>query len=147
MCYRCNYMSMLENHDLDYNPNRFRILEIIGNSHYPLKAREIFETVSRTQDVNRVTVYRILDLLTKKKLVERLSSGDRSFRYGLAPNANHCHHPHFYCTNCGNMECLSPDSLPLNLKSLERTFPGIIEKVEIRFDGICKNCMKDQKNQ
>ena len=146
MCYRCDYMSMLEDHDLDYTPNRFRILEIIGKSSYPLNAREIFENVSRTQDVNRVTVYRILVLLTEKKLVERLSSGDRSFRYGLAPNANHRHHPHFYCTNCGKMECLSPDSLPLNLESLERTFPGVIEKVEVRFDGICKNCMKDQKN-
>ena len=146
MCHQCDYESLLTGHGLDGTQNRLRILEIVGNSSCPLSAQNIFETLSRTQTLNRVTVYRILDLLTEKKLVERISAGDRSFRYGLAPNTNHKDHSHFYCTRCGNMECLSPESLNLNMDSLERTFPGLIEKTEVRLDGICKNCLKHQKS-
>jgi Fur family ferric uptake transcriptional regulator len=111
-----------------------------------LSAHEIFETLLRTHDINRVTVYRILDLLVEKKLAERLSADDRSFRYGLGANENHSPHPHFYCIDCKNMECLSSESLDLNLDELERTFPGVIQKAEVRLDGLCKNCLKNRKN-
>jgi Fur family ferric uptake transcriptional regulator len=145
MCHQCDYISILESHGLASTPNRLRVLEIIGNSSYPLSAQDIFETLSRTQGINKVTVYRILDLFVERKMAERLSADDRSFRYGLAPNDNHRRHPHFYCTHCGNMECLNPESLDLNMDSLKRTFPGLIEKVEVRIDGICKNCLKQRK--
>ena len=146
MCHHCDYKALLESHGLEGSPNRLRILEIIGNSSSPLSAQEIYETLHRTHNVNRVTVYRILDLLTEKKLTDRIIAGDRSFRYGLAPNANHQRHSHFYCTKCGNMECLSPESLHLDMESLTQTFPGLIEKAEIRLDGICKNCLRRQKS-
>lgn len=146
MCYRCDYTSLLESRNLEYTPKRYRVLEIVGNSSYPLTAQEIFETLSRTENVNRVTVYRILDLLVESNLVDRISSGDRSFRYGLAPNNNHRPHPHFSCRHCGAMECLSPTSIDLNMESLERTFPGLVEKAEIRLEGICKNCLKHHNN-
>ena len=145
MCYHCDYQSLLKSHGLTTTPNRLRVLEIIGNSSYPLSARDIYETMSRTRQINKVTVYRILDLLVERKMAERYSTDDRSFRYGLAPNENHRRHPHFYCTCCGNMECLSAESLELNLKPLKRTFPGLIEKAEIRIDGICKNCLRKQR--
>ena len=94
-------------------------------------------------DVNRVTVYRILDLLVGNRLVERISAGDRSFRYGLAPNANHQPHSHFYCVECGEMECLRPEHISLDTEPLERSsFPGLIERVEVRFDGICEDCRR-----
>ncbi len=146
MCDQCDYKGLLENSGLENTTNRLRILEIIGNSSYPLSAHEIYETLSRTRGINRVTVYRILELLVEKKLAERLSADDRSFRYGLAPNDKHSPHPHFYCTACKNMECLSPRSLDVNLHNLERTFPGLIQKTEVRLDGICKNCLKNWQN-
>ena len=43
---------------------------------------------------------------------------------------------------CGRMDCLTPDSLNVDSEELWRTFPGRIDKVEVRVDGICKNCMK-----
>jgi len=146
MCYRCDYPSLLRGGGVNCTPHRLRVLEIIGDSGSPLSAEEIFETLSRSQGVNRVTVYRILDLLVEKRLVERISSGDRSFRYGLAPNGNHPRHAHFYCTECGNIECLRPGSLRLSMQSFERTFPGLIKKAEVRLDGICNNCLRLQKS-
>ena len=145
MCDRCDYPALLQDRELDCTSNRLKVFEIIGNSHCPLSAQKILEQVNRSQDINRVTVYRILDLLVEKKLVERISAGDRSFRYGLAPNDNHRRHAHFYCMDCGKMECLSPESPGVNVERLEQTFPGLIERVEVRLDGFCESCLEDQR--
>ena len=143
MCHQCDYEGLLEHSGLGHTVNRLRVLEIIGNRFHPLSAQEIIEELNRTQVVNRVTVYRILELLVDKRLVERISAGDRSFRYGLAPNANHQPHSHFYCVECGEMECLRPDHISLDTEPLERSsFLGLIKRVEVRFDGICEDCRR-----
>ena len=142
MCNQCNYERLLNTADLDATDNRFRVLEVVGNNSYPLSAADIFKTLERSCSINRVTVYRILDLLVAHELVDRISTGGRSFYYGMAPNENHHPHPHFYCKRCGQMDCLTPDSLNVDSNSLWKTFPGRIDKVEVRVDGICKNCMK-----
>jgi Fur family ferric uptake transcriptional regulator len=141
MCQRCDYLSFLASSGLEHTPNRHRILEVIGNHGSPLSAQQIFDTFSLTDDINRVTVYRILDLLVEKGLVERISGGGRSFVYGLAPNENHPAHPHFYCKCCGSLECLTPRSLNVDLQPMQKSFPGLIENVEVRVDGVCENCL------
>jgi Fur family ferric uptake transcriptional regulator len=133
---------MLLSADLEATPNRLGVLEVVGNNRYPLSADDIFNTLERSSTINRVTVYRILDLLVNHGVVERLSTGGRAAYYGLAPNDYHAPHPHFYCKSCGQMDCLSPESLSVDTDPLWRTFPGKIDKVEVRVDGICKNCVK-----
>lgn len=143
MCYQCDYSGMLKASGLGCTPHRLRVLEVIGNNTAPLSAREIYATLSRSRGINRVTVYRILDALVDRGLVQRISGG-RAFYYGIAPNDHHSPHPHFYCKSCGDMECLDPASLTLSADRLERTFPGHIQNIEVRFDGICKNCLKTE---
>jgi hypothetical protein len=95
----------------------------------------------------RAFILKIVDLDAQLRstfdgLIERISTGGRAFYYGMAPNAHHRPHPHFYCKRCGQMDCLTPDSLNVDSNGLWKTFPGRIDKVEVRVDGICKNCMK-----
>lgn len=142
MCHQCNYPELLKTADLDATGNRLRVLEVIGSNAFPLSAADIFKTLERGSTINRVTVYRILDLLVERGVVERISTGGRAFYYGLAPNDFHRPHPHFYCKNCGQMNCLDPQTLGVDADTLWKTFPGRIDKVEIRVDGICKNCLK-----
>ena len=141
MCQHCDYSNFLKASGLGHTPNRQRVLEVIGNNSSPLSAQQIFDTLSRCDNINRVTVYRILELLVDKGLVERINGGGRSYVYGLAPNENHPAHPHFYCKSCGNLECLNPQSLNVDLQHMQRTFAGLIENVEVRVDGVCKNCL------
>ena len=141
MCQHCDYSNLLDASGLGHTANRHRVLEVIGNNSSPLSAQQIFETLNRTENINRVTVYRILDLLVDKGLVDRINGGGRSFVYGLAPNENHPAHPHFFCKSCGNLECLNPQSLNVDLQYMQRTFAGLIENVEVRVDGVCKNCL------
>ena len=141
MCSNCDYRGLLESAGLEPTPNRLRILEIIGNNRFPLSAADILSTVERSHSINRVTVYRILELLVDHKLAERLSAGGRAAHYGLAPNDNHAPHHHFFCTRCGRMDCLNPGSIDLSSESLRKTFSGQIERIEIRVDGVCRNCL------
>ena len=145
MCQQCNYHDWLESSGLGVTMNRLLILEVVGSNNYPLSAQDIYETLARNGAINRVTVYRILDLLVEYSLIDRLSGGGRFFFYGLAPNDHHRPHPHFYCKSCGNMHCLSPESLSVDQEQLHRTFPGRIEKVEVRVEGVCRNCLRSDK--
>ena len=141
MCHHCDYQQMLESVKLETTPNRLAVLEVVGNNSYPLSAGDIFKTLERSSSINRVTVYRILDRLVAEGVVERLSTGGRAAYYGLAPNEHHQPHPHFYCKSCGQMDCLNPEALHIETRTMQKTFPGQIDKVEVRVDGICKNCL------
>lgn len=142
MCNRCDYRQLLTSGGLAPTANRLRVLELIGANSAPLSAQDIFTTLNRKAGINRVTVYRILDLLASGGLVERLRGGGRSLVYGLAPNPNHPAHAHFHCKACGGLRCLQPGSLKVDLRSVARSCAGEIQGVEIRVDGICRDCLK-----
>ena len=142
MCHQCDYTEMLTSSGLEVTSKRLQVLEVVGNNNSPLSAGDIYRTLGRSSGINRVTVYRILDLLVDSGLVDRISTGGRAFYYGIAPNDHHQSHPHFYCKHCGQMDCLDPASMDVNTRPLWKTFPGQIDKVEVRVDGICKNCLR-----
>jgi len=144
VCQHCNYSKLLMGRSLEPLTNRVRVLEVIGGNSSPLSAQDIYATLNRSSAINRVTVYRILEMLVDKGLVERLSGGGRSLVYGLAPNENHPAHPHFHCKSCGALQCLQPGSLKVDLRGIERSFAGEIQGVEVRVDGICRNCLRKE---
>lgn len=147
MCRQCNYKQFLSDANLEATSHRLRVLEIVGNNSYPIAAADICKTLQRNHSINRVTVYRILDLLVQHGVVDRISSGGRAFFYDLAPNEHHRQHPHFYCTSCGQMDCLLPDSIVVDTGQLWKSYPGRIEKVQVRIDGICNKCETDAAKQ
>ena len=141
MCKRCDYIEMLGSHGLDPTPLREAVLRSTGEQSRPLAAAEIMHTVKDQMSINKVTLYRILDLLVNKGLVKRLSAGDRAFRYGMGESQNHPDHPHFVCSECGMMECLGPDLLPSRLKAVQSESKRLIKNIEVRFEGVCERCI------
>ena len=81
MCDQCNYEALLSGAGIDATPNRVRVLEIVGDSRFPLSANDIYKILERSSTINQVTVYRILDLLVARGVVERISTGGRVFYY------------------------------------------------------------------
>ena len=146
MCEQCDYTQLLKSSGLEVTANRLLIMKVIGSNNYPLTVAEILHTVERTQAINRVTVYRIVDLLVEKHLLERISAGGRAAYFGMAPNEHHPQHPHFLCMSCGVMNCLNPESLTVHSKNFQKTFPGSIQRIEIRVEGICNTCLKQKKS-
>ncbi len=142
MCSRCNYREILERAGLEATPGRMHVLEVVGSHPAPLSAAEIHRTVNRSRTLDRVTVYRILDLLVERKILQALSLGGRGRLYGLAPSEHHPAHPHFRCARCGAVQCLPPGGVRVDLAGVRRVFAGEIRRVEVQVEGLCANCLK-----
>lgn len=124
---------------LEPTSHRLRVLDAVSHADYPTTAAEILERVRQDSDINRVTVYRILDLLVEYQVLNRLGLGEKSQRFCLR-DANH-DHPHFHCTCCDRYLCLHMDSLPVDAEALTRL--GLtVDHVDVRFEGICPACRK-----
>lgn len=123
---------------LEPTEHRLRILMAVGSAQHPSSAPEILEKVRADRDINRVTVYRILDLLVDHQVLNRLSLGEKSQRFCLCdvPGA---HHPHFHCTRCDRFLCLDAQALALDHQALAGLAMDV-RHVDIRLEGICPAC-------
>lgn len=130
---------LLHQSGVEPTPCRLRVLAVIAASHSPLQAQEILAGIPPEAAMNKVTLYRILDLLTEKELVWRHSGGDRVFRYCLA-DGSHAVRCHFYCTSCREMRCLPTSRVPDEVARLKREGALEVHSVEIRLDGVCEEC-------
>lgn len=69
----------------------------------------------RTAGLDRVTLYRTLSTLEEAGLVHRVQDHDGAWRFCAHVRlAKGCpgNHPHFQCTRCGRMQCLTAQALP-----------------------------------
>src|ERR1700733_4912557 len=98
---------LLRKAKLRRTPVRAGVIEVLAKSSRPLGAVEILEKLPPHTDA--VTVYRTLNTFTKEKVIHRVRSEDRVWRYALGGESSKSsphHHPHFVCEECGKVECL-----------------------------------------
>jgi len=124
---------------LEATDHRVRVLMAVGNTTHPTTVPEILELVRVSRDINRVTVYRILDLLVEHAVLNRLGLGEKSQRFCLREMDSPGEHPHFHCTRCDRYLCLDAPSLPIDRGALARLALDI-DHVEIHLEGICPAC-------
>ena len=125
---------------LEITEHRLQVLMAVGNTAHPSSAQDVLEKISATKDINRVTVYRILDLLVEHEVLNRLGLGEKSQRFCLR-GAHEDEHPHFHCTRCDSYLCLNVPQLPLDREVLNDLCLDI-RHVDIRLEGICPACQK-----
>ena len=133
----------LEQAGLEPTLNRVLVLTELRNSERPLTAKEAYERVLARHRLNRVTVYRILDLFAEKGVVRRIHSGERSLHYCCRESSWPHGHCHFHCLRCGAVQCLDAGRLPISEEALEAALPiaaGVVSNIELRFDGVCPAC-------
>jgi Fur family transcriptional regulator, ferric uptake regulator len=133
----------MEQSGLEPTANRLQVLEEIASQDHAVSAPELLQRLSGKCTMNRVTLYRILDLFVEHGLVQRHSVGDRAFRYCLGGKAGPKGHCHFFCTSCGRTECLAFSSLAIDTERIQRA-AGMVQRMEIRLDGICRSCQHRQ---
>lgn len=94
-------------------------------------------------DVDRVTLYRILSAFEEKGIIHKVFDLNGTANYALctsdcAENHHHDEHLHFNCVVCNNVYCL--DDLELPPVSLP---PGFKPEVfSLSATGICPKCNK-----
>ncbi|MEA4854865.1 MAG: Fur family transcriptional regulator [Solidesulfovibrio sp.] len=128
---------------LDPTAVRLAVLRALAGEDRAFPAADILAAVRRAMPVNKVTLYRILDLFVEKGLANRHSCGDRAFRYCLGPRFSGRAHGHAYCLRCGRMECLPGTEGLIDVEALGRRLSMEVLGVEVRIDGVCAACRGD----
>jgi Fur family transcriptional regulator, ferric uptake regulator len=116
---------------------RRTILEVLLNAKRPKSADEIITAMNK-RSANKVTVYRVLESMVGAGLVHKAFVHKRAEHFELADRCSDTQcHPHFTCTSCGDMHCLTEISLPM-AKSPYKGF--IIGRQRIQLEGLCPKC-------
>lgn len=100
-------------------------------SHHDVESR-----LPRGIDVDRVTLYRVLEWLTDQGLAHKLAGDDRVWRFSSLGHNAASGHAHFQCSGCGRMLCLDEARVPaIRLPSGFRR-----RDVEVTVKGTCDAC-------
>jgi Fur family transcriptional regulator, ferric uptake regulator len=117
---------------------REAILTLLHAARRPLAHGEITRERG-VRGLDRVTVYRTLTALQEAGLLHRTQDNNGVWRFGAHPRHQvGCpgNHPHFVCTSCGVMRCLSDQALPWITVA-----PGeqVVGKQMVAY-GLCSGC-------
>jgi Fur family transcriptional regulator, ferric uptake regulator len=116
---------------------RLAVLRELGRSASPLTHAEVADRLA-IQGIDKATVFRNLVDLVDADLLTRHELGDHVWRFEVRPpGATDEQHPHFVCTDCGSVTCLSEIGFD---KSSRRQASKIGLVKEILLKGICHNC-------
>jgi Fur family ferric uptake transcriptional regulator len=108
----------------------------------PVSHGEIAQTLAPS-GYERATVYRNLMDLVEAGLVTRSDLGDHVWRFEPVRRGGkaHAEHPHFLCTDCGDVACLPDDAVRI---VSSRGVPRAVGKndVEVQVKGRCDSCAR-----
>lgn len=129
--------NLLSSANLRRTGPRLAVLSVLLRARKPQTAHQIAAKLSRITP-DKVTIYRTLESFLSAGLVHKAFLQQRSWYFELSHNCteNQCH-PHFTCTNCGGMHCLTEMSLPM-AKSPYKGF--IIGRQRTQLEGLCPKC-------
>lgn len=123
---------------------RVEVLDVLVGAREALTHHGIEQRLKRGQDIDRVTLYRVLDWLVEQGLAHKLAGEDRIWRYsvvehGPAEGARTRHaHAHFECSRCGRVICLADATVPVvAVPSGYRR-----DEVEVTVKGSCDRCSR-----
>lgn len=122
---------------------RVDVLATLLSAHQALTHHDVEERLQRRHDIDRVTLYRVLDWLVAQGFAHKLAGDDRVWRFSASgegrrgPGSGHAH-AHFQCVECGKVVCLDearmpPISVPPGFRRRE---------VEVTVKGSCDRCSR-----
>lgn len=130
--------SMIREAGLRCTNSRSIVLERLIDATAPLSHADLSEELV-PKGFDQATVYRNLTDLTEVGLLNRLDLGDHIWRFEF--RGDHAHekeHPHFMCTDCGEISCLS--DVKISFRNDSKSSPLVGEVNEIFLKGVCRKC-------
>ena len=119
---------------------RRAVVELLGRQDCCLTAQQIFDELrAEGRRVGIASVYRVLDLLTERGLLQRVELGEGTARYEPA-HADGEHHHHLVCADCGKVEAFADDELELALRRVESRTGYSVAGHDVVLRGACRDC-------
>ncbi|XXJ18464.1 Fur family transcriptional regulator [Desulfovibrio caledoniensis] len=127
----------LERTGLEPTLNRILVLSAVAAGQHPMTAAEVLAAILPEHRINRVTVYRILDLLAEKGAVNRFSTSERVQHYCVGRD-----HSHFHCTGCGRVQCIANEQLHFDETAVANALNLAVSHVDLHLEGLCPACAR-----
>lgn len=121
-------------------PIRITLLKILSKIKKPLTTQEFLAALKeKGLKANKTTIYRQLESLQAKHLVNEVHFNDRNIRYEL--NKKNNHHHHLVCIKCKKVTDVAlPEDLHYQEKIvLEKNNFKVLQHF-LEFFGLCKKC-------
>jgi Fur family ferric uptake transcriptional regulator len=119
---------------------RARVIDFLDAQGCCVGAQEIHrELVARGERIGLASVYRVLDVLTEKRLVQRVDLGDGLTRFEAVRDEVD-HHHHIVCDDCGRIEPFADQRLERVLRDVEQTSGYAVAGHDIVLRGACSSC-------
>ncbi len=116
---------------------RIALLDLLDKENNPLDVSTIIDSLKADGiQIDQATVYRILDILTQKGLINKLEFGEGKYRYEIQKS----HHHHLICQECGRIEDVEGNFVD-KLENEIKTKNGFLVKTHsLEFFGVCFRC-------
>jgi Fur family ferric uptake transcriptional regulator len=126
---------LLAAHGLRATSQRLTILQELGRISMPVSHPELTERLASSQ-MDQATVYRNLLALTEAGVLLKTRLDDAVWRFELLRQGNQPHgqHPHFVCTDCGDVECLAEGTVVFKGGAARHAV------AEVQLRGRCRHC-------
>jgi Fur family ferric uptake transcriptional regulator len=131
---------LLKKSRLSITDSRQRILDLFLRSEGALSHADIEKRIA--DGIDRVTIYRTLQVFEEKGIIHTIPSADNSIKYALckedcAEGHHHDNHVHFVCDSCSKTICLDHVHVP-DIKLPKGFYPRESNMV---VSGVCRECL------
>lgn len=114
---------------------RLKVFNALKATNKPMSIVDISKTCP---DVDKVSVYRTIDLFTKLRIVTTVPHGWKSLYELAAPFSPH--HHHLVCEKCGNLTEIHSHTLEAIIEDLTNEHGFIPSGHHFEITGVCREC-------
>ncbi len=126
--------------DLKAPSARLGILEALENTNKPLDVATLIIYLKQQHiKADKVTVFRIMNILSEKGLVTPIQLGEGKFRYEHSAKADH---HHFICERCGAIEDISDCNIDVLEHHIQQKKGLLVRRHSLEFFGVCQQCQR-----
>ena len=132
------FAALLEKHHLKKTGPRLKVLSMLSAKNVATSQPDLEGVMD---DIDRVTLYRILNAFEEKGIIHKVFDLNGTANYAMCSsncgeNHHHDEHLHFNCINCNNVYCLDDMHLPaINLPNGFRP-----DGFTLYATGLCPKC-------
>jgi Fur family transcriptional regulator, zinc uptake regulator len=129
---------------LRLTPLRQRVLELVWQSHEPVKAYDVLDELKQDHSSSAPpTVYRALDFLQEQGLVHKIESLNAYVGCG---NPKELHNGQFFiCHDCGSVAELDDEDISDLIQKKANRFGFKIDDEMVEIKGHCQECRDSGK--
>ncbi|WP_183574017.1 Fur family transcriptional regulator [Mucilaginibacter sp. X5P1] len=136
---------LLDHHHLKKTGPRLRVLSMMSSKNTATSQPDLENLM---HDVDRVTLYRILNVFEEKGIIHKVFDLNGTANYAIcSSNCEEHHHQdehlHFNCTVCNNVYCLND----LNLPAINLPAGFKAENFTLYASGLCPKCSKKENKK